>query len=57
MAPDLRELIALSLLAGPGFGLALARDDLFFPAVFGGASAMTIIDDDGEAVGSADGGY
>jgi hypothetical protein len=44
MAPGLRELIALSLLAGPGFGLALARDDLFFPAVFGGASAMTIIE-------------
>jgi hypothetical protein len=36
MAPGLRELIALSLLAGLGFGLALARGDLFFLAVFGG---------------------
>jgi len=36
--------IALSLLAGLGFGLALARDDLFFAAVFGGASAMTIVE-------------
>jgi hypothetical protein len=44
MARGLRELIALSLLAGLGFGLALARDDLFFVAVFGGASAMTIIE-------------
>jgi hypothetical protein len=35
---------ALSLLAGLGFGLALARDDLFFAAVFGGASAMTIVE-------------
>jgi hypothetical protein len=38
MASGLRELIT-SLLAGLGFGLALARDDLFFLAVFGGASA------------------
>jgi hypothetical protein len=44
MAPGLRELIALSLLAGLGFGLALDRDDLFFAAVFGGASAMTIVE-------------
>jgi hypothetical protein len=44
MAPGLRELIALSLLAGLGFGLALARGDLFFAAVFGSASAMTIIE-------------
>jgi hypothetical protein len=43
MAPGSRELIALSLLAGLGFGLALARGDLFFAAVFGVASAMTII--------------
>jgi hypothetical protein len=41
---DLRELVALSLLAASGCGLALARDDLFFVAVFGGASAMTIIE-------------
>jgi hypothetical protein len=44
MAPALRELIGLSLLAGLGFGLALARGDLFFLAVFGGASAMAIIE-------------
>jgi hypothetical protein len=44
MAPGLRELIALSLIAGLGFGLAMARGDLFFLAVFGGASAMTIIE-------------
>ena len=44
MAPGLQELIALSLLAGLGFGLALARDDLFFAAVFGIASAITIIE-------------
>jgi hypothetical protein len=35
------ELIALSLLAGLGFGLALAHGDLLFVAVFGGAIAMT----------------
>jgi hypothetical protein len=35
MAPGLRKLIALSLLAGLGFGLALARGDLFFLAGFG----------------------
>ena len=41
MAPGLRELIALSLLAGLGFGLAVAHGDLLFVAVFGGAIAMT----------------
>jgi hypothetical protein len=40
MAPGLRELIALALLAGIGFGLALARGDLIFIAVFSVASAM-----------------
>jgi hypothetical protein len=40
MAPGLRELIALVLLAGLGCGLALAHGDLFFVAVFGGAIAM-----------------
>jgi hypothetical protein len=44
MAPALRELIGLCLLAGLGFGLALARGDLFFLAVFGAASAMTIME-------------
>ena len=42
MAPSLRELIALTLLAGLGCGLALAHGDLLFVAVFGGAIAMTI---------------
>jgi hypothetical protein len=32
------ELIALSLLAGLGFGLALVRGDVIFVAVFGAAS-------------------
>ena len=36
------ELIALTLLAGLGCGLALAQGDLLFVAVFGGAIAMTI---------------
>jgi hypothetical protein len=44
MASGLWELIALSLIAGLGFGLALARGDLFFLVVFGGASAMTVIE-------------
>jgi hypothetical protein len=44
MAPGQQELIGLSLLAGLGFGLALGRDDLFFAAVFGIASAITIIE-------------
>ena len=42
MAPGLRELIALSLLAALGFGLALAHGDLIFVAVFGAASAVAI---------------
>ena len=43
MAPlGLRELIALTGLAGLGCGLALAHGDLLFVAVFGGAVAMTI---------------
>jgi hypothetical protein len=37
------ELIALSLLAGLGFGLALDRGDLIFVAVFGAACGMAII--------------
>jgi hypothetical protein len=44
MAPGLRELIALVLLAGLDFGLALARDDLFFAVVSGGATAITVIE-------------
>ena len=36
------ELIALTLLACLGCGLALAHGDLLFVAVFGGAVAMTI---------------
>ena len=42
MTPGLRELIALTLLAGLGCGLAFAHGDLLFVAVFGGAIAMTI---------------
>jgi hypothetical protein len=42
MAPGLRELIALTLLAGLGCGFALAHGDLLFVAVFGGAIAMNI---------------
>jgi hypothetical protein len=44
MAPGLRELIAIALLAGVGCGLALAHGDLFFVAVFGLASAITIVE-------------
>jgi len=44
MAPSLRELIALSLLAGLGCGVALAHGDVFFVAVFGLASAITIVE-------------
>jgi hypothetical protein len=42
MAPRSWELIALSLLAGLGFGLALDHGDLFFVAVFGAACGMAI---------------
>jgi hypothetical protein len=41
MAPGLRELIALSLLAGLGCGVALAHGDLIFVAIFACAIAMT----------------
>ena len=44
MTPGLRELIALSLLAGLGWGLALVQADLLFVAVFGGAIAMMTIE-------------
>jgi hypothetical protein len=44
MTPGLRELIALSLLAGLGCGLALVQGDLLFVAVFGGAIAMMTIE-------------
>ena len=43
MAPRSWELIALSLLAGLGLGLALDRGDLIFVAVFGAACGMAII--------------
>jgi hypothetical protein len=43
MAPRLRELIALSRLAGLGCGLALGRGDLIFVTVFGAACTMAII--------------
>jgi hypothetical protein len=43
MAPRSWELIALSLLAGLSFGLALDRGDLIFVVVFGAACAMAIV--------------
>ena len=42
--PSLRELIALAALAAFGCCLALALGDLLFAAIFGVASAVTIID-------------
>jgi hypothetical protein len=44
MTPGLRELIALSLLAGLGCGLAWVQGDLLFVAVFGAAIAMMTIE-------------
>jgi hypothetical protein len=41
--PGLRELLALAVLAAFGFGLALARDDLMFTAIFAAAGAVTIV--------------
>jgi hypothetical protein len=44
MKSGLRELTELSLLAACCCGLAWAHGDTFFATVFGGASAMTIIE-------------
>ena len=44
MAPALRDLIALALLAGLGCGLAAVQGDLLFVAIFGAACAVTIIE-------------
>ena len=44
MKSGLRELTALSLLAAFCFGLAWAHDDTVFAAVFGSATAITIIE-------------
>jgi hypothetical protein len=44
MKAGLRELTALSLLAAFCFGLAWAHDDTVFAAVFGSATAITIIE-------------
>jgi hypothetical protein len=44
MTPGLRELIALSLLAGLGCGFAWVQGDLLFVAVFGAAIAMMTIE-------------
>jgi hypothetical protein len=41
--PVLREFLALLVLAAFGCGLALARGDLLFAAIFAAASAVTII--------------
>ena len=39
-----RELSVLSALASLGFGLAAAQDDLWFVAIFGATSVVTIIE-------------
>jgi hypothetical protein len=44
MKSGLRELTGLSLLGAFCCGLAWAHDDTFFAAVFGGATALTIIE-------------
>ena len=44
MASGLKELIALSLLAGLGCGVALIHGDVLFVAVFCLAIAMTIVE-------------
>ncbi len=44
MAPALRDLIALALLAGLGCGLAAVQGDLLFVAIFGAACAVTIVE-------------
>jgi alkylhydroperoxidase/carboxymuconolactone decarboxylase family protein YurZ len=44
MDPRLRELITLSALAALGCGLAATQNDLFFVALFGAASVVTIIE-------------
>jgi hypothetical protein len=44
MTPGLWELIALSLLAAVGCGLAWDQGDVLFVAVFGGAFAMMTIE-------------
>jgi hypothetical protein len=44
MKAGLRELTALSLLAAFSFDLAWAHDDTVFAAVFGSATAITIIE-------------
>jgi len=44
MKAGLRELTALSLLAAFCFGLAWGHDDTVFAAVFGSATAITIIE-------------
>jgi hypothetical protein len=44
MDPALRELIALSLLAGGGCALALAQGEFLFVAVLGAACAAIIIE-------------
>jgi hypothetical protein len=42
--PGVRELVGLSALAALGCGLASAHGDFLFGAIFGAASAMTIIE-------------
>jgi hypothetical protein len=42
--PRVRELVMLSALAALGCGLAAVQGDLFFVAIFAGASVVTIIE-------------
>jgi hypothetical protein len=42
--PALRELLALAALATFGCGLALARGEFFFSAIFAAASALMIVE-------------
>jgi alkylhydroperoxidase/carboxymuconolactone decarboxylase family protein YurZ len=44
MDPRVRELVMLSALAALGCGLAAVQGDLFFVAIFAGASVVTIIE-------------
>jgi hypothetical protein len=44
MDPGVRELAALSALAALGSGLAVAKGDFLFVALFGAASIVTIIE-------------
>jgi hypothetical protein len=42
--PDVRELLALAVLAAFGCGSALARGDILFAAIFAAAIAVVIVE-------------